>query len=90
MEHHLLAVGVVVHKDFEVVLELLDINGHIHAHSENGYFDGLGVLLLLKKESELLVIATDVSGLEGHSDGGVGVAVDLAFHAKRKLLQEII
>ena len=48
------------------------------------------MLLLLKKEGEFLVIAADVGGLEGDSDCGVGVAIDLAIHAEGKLLQEVI
>ena len=49
MKYHFLSICVVIHKHFEIVLELLDIDRHIHTHPKNTDFDGFSVVLFFQK-----------------------------------------
>lgn len=70
MKDDLLSVKLVVDKHLHVVLLLSNVDRHVNAATFDFDRDRLGVVLVLKEESELLVDGGQLYGHEGELDFG--------------------
>lgn len=70
MQHNLLAVKLVVDKHLHVVFFLRHVNRHVYTTTFHFDCDGLGVVLVLKEESELLIDGGELNWHERKLDFG--------------------
>ena len=54
MQNNSLTVELVVHQHVQVVLRVLNVDGHVHAFSTDGDGDWLTEILVFEKQSEVL------------------------------------
>ena len=90
VEDDLLSVKLFIDQNVQVVLFFFDINRHVDAGTSNSDRDGLGVVLVLKEESEFLRDISELHRDECELDFGAAVTVNLGRSLETDLSQEFV
>lgn len=90
MQNDLFTVKLLINKHFQVVLFLVDVNGYIDTGAFNFNWDGPGVVLVFKEQSEFLVDFAKLQRNKVKLDFGARVAIDFSGSLKGDCGQELV
>jgi len=86
----LLSVKLLIDKHIQIILILLNINGNVDAVTSHRYRDWLCIILVLKKQSEILFNSSKLIWNKGHLYLGLRVSFDLSGSLELDLREELL
>ena len=86
----LLSVKLLIDKHIQIILILLNINGNVDTVTSHRYGDWLCIILVLKKQSEILFNSSKLIWNKGHLYLGLRVSFDLSGSLELDLREELL